>query len=809
VRDALRRDLRHAWRRLILDRTFSIIAGATLAIGIGATTALYSVLDSALLRPLPFRDAEELVYVWGTWGPERQIRGASYPEAMDWRESARSVAEFSIYDETTLTMARPGGPARQIEAEVVSPGFFEMLGVGAVLGRGLLPEDDVPNSAAVVVIGDGLWRSEFGASRDIVGQTVHFDGRPFTIAGVMPPGFLGLSFDTEAWTSLAATYPDNINDRGQRWLAAVARVAPGFTVAAAQNDMDRVTSLLEQRYPEINEQRSARLIPLREAYLESTGSLILILFAAVSFLLLIACVNVTNLQVVRGLARTPELSLRSALGAGRLKLVRQLLVEGVVVALAGAVFGTLMAFWGLDALLSAVPQGALPPFVQASMNLRAIGFAVLVALLCGALATLAPALKITSGQLARNLVSGSRVAVSVAGTGKRVGLQHVLVTIECALAVVVLIGAGLLVRSFRELATVDTGFAARAIVAARVDLPAVSYDSLGRLRVAETIQRELLERPGIIDVQVTSDAPLRGWESAAILQREGFDRDRIRYYRHSVTPGYFAMLEISRIAGRGFTEYDRPDTDPVVIVSRTMAARLWPAEDPVGKRILLDNTGALYSVVGVVDDVRQRQIRTTPGDPTEDPDIYFPLAQRPVASFELLVRASERPAQTLAVLRDVAANVDASLALYNTETLEEALRRQTATDRFGSLLLAVFAVLSLVLASVGIYGVMAFFVGQRRREMAIRMAFGASPGAVGLLILRHGATILVAGAVAGTILAGIATRVLAAFLFNVRPIDPATFGIALLVMILAGLAAVHVPARRAIRSSPSLALGAE
>lgn len=807
--DSLLRDLRHGGRRLRRDRTFSLIAGATLAVGIGATTALYSVLDTALLRPLPFRDAAELVYVWGTWGPDRQVRGVSYPESEDWRANARSFSEFSIYYEQPLTLA-VGDVARKVQGEVVSPGYFEMLGADVLLGRKLEAGDAVPNAAPAVVIGEGLWRSAFGSSADVVGQTVRLEGRPFTVVGVAEPGFLGLSFRAEAWTTLTAVSPEMVTARGARWMAVVARLAPSVTPAAAQSDMERVARNLEATYPELNADRSARVVTLRDEYLSSTRSLILILFGAVVFLLVIAIVNVTNLQLVRGLGRAAELSLRNALGASRARLVQQLLVEGVLVALAAAVVGCVLAFWGLETLIAFLPQGALPPFVTVRMEARAIAFATVVSVGAGTLATLAPALRVTRGQLAKTLVTGARVSVSVAGTGRRVGLQQVLVTAECALAVLVLIGAGLLVRSFRELTRIDPGFEATDAVVARIDLPFIEFDVDARRRIARTIAETLRELPGIQDVQITSDAPLRGNSSAAILQREGFDQDRIRFYRHSVTPGYFAQLGIPLRAGRAFTEFDGPDTDPVAIASQELARRLWPREDPIGRRVRLGGEGGpLVTIVGVVADVRQRVLRVAPDDPGEDPDLYFALAQLPPASFDVVMRGSPTPGQMLTMLRETLARLAPSVALYSAGTLATAIHAQSARERFGSLVLATFAICALVLAAVGIYGIMAFFVGQRRREMAIRLAFGATPGSIGLLVVRHGLTILGVGAIAGTLIAAAATRVLGAFLYNVRPIDPATFAVALLVLAAAGLAALQVPVIRAVRSEPAHALGGD
>ena len=805
--EALWRDLQHAARRVVRDRTFAVIAGGTLAVGVGATTALYSVLDSALLRPLPFRAASELVWVWGTSGPDRDIRGASFPEAMEWRELARSLSELSVYQEATFTLSEAGSAARQVAGEVVQAGWFEMLGATPMLGRVLDRNDDIPRAATSLVIGHGLWQSLFGGDRDVIGRTVQLDGRPFTIVGVMPRGFLGISFGSEAWISFAARYPDRIATRGTRWLGVIARRAPGVGTAAAQVDMDRVAGLLDQRFPEVD-RRGVRLIGMRDAYLSSTGALILILFGAVLFLLLIACVNVTNLQVVRGLARVQELSLRNAIGASRARLVQQLCVEGVVVALAGAAVGTVLALWGLQAMLAVLPEGALPPFVDARLNGRAIAFAVTVAVASGVLATLAPALRITRGPLARRLVSGTRTVVAFGSTGRSVGLQHILVAGECALAIVVLIGAGLLVKSFRELTRIDTGFNAAGVVAARVDLPA-SRDADERARFVGRLLDRLRAYPGIATVAATSDAPLRGASAAYILRREGADADRVRYYRHSVTPEYFGMLSIPIIAGRAFTPDDRANTLPVAIASRALAARLWPGQDPIGRFVLLEGLSVPVEVVGVAMDVRQRALRTAPGDPGQDPDLYVPWSQHPATVVDVLVRGVMAPSAVLATMRTDLRDIDASLALYATGTLESAIHDQTATDRFGSLVLGIFAALALALASVGIYGVMSFFVAQRRREMAIRLALGATPLSVGALVLKHGVLMLVLGGLAGTIVAAIATRVLAALLYNVQPIDALTFVSAASVLIVSGLVALQVPALRALRVQPGSALGGE
>jgi putative ABC transport system permease protein len=373
--------------------------------------------------------------------------------------------------------------------------------------------------------------------------------------------------------------------------------------------------------------------------------------------------------------------------------------------------------------------------------------------------------------------------------------------------VVVLIGAGLLVRSFRELTGVDTGFNGKSVVAARLELPDVAYGAAARARFAELLLARLGERPGITRVALTTDAPLRSNSTAATLRREEVETDRIRYYRHSVTPDYFGLLAIPITAGRAFTAADHEGSLPVAIASTTLARRLWAGSDPIGKRIIAG--GTVLTIIGVAGDVRQRQLRTTPGDPTDDPDLYFPFAQRTDDAFDILVRGALPAAQLIEIVRRDVAFLDPGLAPYATGTLDGALRDQTATDRFGSLLLSVFAVLALGLAGVGIYGVMAFFVSQRRREMAIRLALGATPRSVGGLVIRHGAAMLLLGGIAGTIGAALAARVLGAFLYNVQPVDRFTFSAALLVLLITGLLAVSVPARRALRLDPGRALGTE
>lgn len=801
-------DLRFAVRQLLRNPGFTVTAVLTIALAIGTATATFSIVNAALLKSLPFREPERLEFIWGTHGPEHEIRGASFLEVQDWREQSRTFADISVYNETSLNLSDQDRTVAHVEAEIVSANYFRLLGIGAAAGRTFTPEDDrIPDKHPVAVISHDLWANRLGHDTALVGGTLTLNDRVYTVVGVMPPGFRGLSFDTEVWIPammVSAIRPvDVLTNRGERWLGAVGRLKPGASRASAQADLDRIAARLGDAYPKFNTDRGARLTSLSEYHLGTTKSLLMVLFGAVIFLTLIACVNVANLQLVRAAGRHREIAIRSALGAGRRRVLRQLLTEGMVLALLGAAGGVVLAFWGMKALIPLVPAGVLPGYVAVALDGTVLGFSLLLGGICGVVFGLVPALKSSRPDLSQALKTWAPSSSRASGKGGRVSAQQILVVCQVALALVLLIGAGLMIRSFRERLSVDPGFLPDGLISARVALPESKYRPEDQVRFSEELVERLRALPAVQSAAVGSDLPLRGNSSAGILLVEDGDREGIRYYRHRVTPEYFSTLHIPLLIGRPFTRHDREDQPRVAIASEAMARRLWPGADPVGKRISLSGpSGPWVTVIGVTANAKYRDLTADPMDPAMGPDLYLPFAQSPDPDAEVVVRSSRDPVALTAVIQREVAAIDPGLPIFRAEPMTATLAQQTANDRFGAFLLALFSGMALVLAAIGIYGVLAFVVRGSRRDIAIRMAIGANQDEVVGLVVRQGMIMAFVGVALGLTFALLATRALSALLFGVTATDPVTFGAISLLIGFVMLLASYLPARTAARVDP-------
>ena len=806
-------DIRYAFRTLRTRPGFAATIIGTLALGIGASTAMFSIVDAALLRRLPFEDASRLVVLWGVAGPARDVRGASIPEARDWGAGTQSLTETSIYDETALNLRTLDGAVR-VEAEMVSPTYFSLVGARAALGRTFIAEEDrSPDTHPVVVISDRLWRERFAADPKVVGQAITLNDRSLTVTGIMPPGFNGISFDTDVWFPAMMVSLTNgagaVESRLGRWLMVLGRLRPGVTIEDAQRDLDRVAARLAADYPETNTDRGVQVMSMRESYLGSTRTLVTMLFAAVIVFLLIACANVTGLQLVRATARRREIAVRLALGADRRRLIRQLLVEALVLSLLGGAAGALLAYWAVDGLLPFIPAGLLPGYADVGVNGRVFAFSFTLALAAGAICGLAPALLSARQDITDALRDGAHTA-SASGLGRirRPGMHQLLVTVEVALALVLLVAAGLMVRTFQGQLRVSPGFDPTAVLTARLALPA-RYTPEQRALFATELARRLNDLPGVASASVSSDLPLSGFTTAAAFALPG-SAERIRYFRHYVTPDFFSTLGIPIARGRAFTAADARGAPSVVILSESGARRLFPGEDPIGRTLPLRAGASLEAtVVGVARDVRFRDLTTNIAAPRAEPDLYFPYAQRTDAEIQLAVRSASEGLISAETLRQEVAALDPSLPVHAVAPLTESVHRQTATARFGSLMLGVFSVVALLLAAIGLYGVIAFVVGLSRREIAIRMALGAEAAAVRGLVVRNAMALVVAGIVAGLAAAALVMGSLRDLLFSVSPRDPLTFGIVAVTVLAVAWLASYVPARRAAQVEPQLALKSE
>ena len=806
-------DFRLAARSLRRQPTFVATVVLTLALGIGATVAIFGLVDAALLRRLPFERPEGILMLQGVAGPERAVRGASIPEIIDWRDRSRTLAAVSVYDNPSLNLRSEDGAAR-VQAEMVSPSFFSILGVHAALGRTFRPEEDqVPDRDAVIVISDRMWKERFGGFADVLGKTAILNDRAFTVVGVMAPGFAGLTFATDVWfpaSMVGITGSSSVlTNRGTRYLGALGRLRDGTSIEAARRDLDRVAAELAVEYSASNKDRGVELVPMRDFYLGNTARILQMLLAAVGLLLLIACANVASLQLVRATSRGREVALRLALGAGRARLVRQLLAESMLLALLGGIGGVLVAVWGTQALLPLVPPGVLPPFATAHVDFRLLAFASVLCLGCGLVVGILPAWRSARRDPALALREGGRASSGGIGKGRNAGAQQTFVVGEIALALVLLIGAGLVARSLSRQLAVDPGIRTEGVLAAQLSLPLSRYTPATRVQFYDRLMARLRESPMVSAVAIGSDLPMRGNTSAAILNVPGRP-EHVRYYVHRVSPGYLATLGIPLVRGRDFTAADDSTTSPVAMVSEAMARRFWPDRDPVGQQFQLGSAGGngpMVTIVGVARTARFRDLTTNLLAPTSEPDVYFPLTQRPALGLELAVKARNGDATSVAsAVREAVQSIDPSLPAYALSPIVDAVRAQTGAARFASVAMGAFSVIALALAAIGIYGVMAYLVSLGRREIAIRMALGASRATVVMNTVRHAVTLALVGAVLGVVGAVASTRLLDSLLFGVTALDPATFAVVSVVVLLTAAGASWLPSRRASGVDPQEAL---
>ena len=806
------RDLRMALRGLRRAPAFSTIVVLTLSLGVGTSTAVFTVVDAAMLRALPFRDAERMVVLQGVAGPERSVRAASYLETRDWAARSRATTHLATYDVQEIATSWEGG-ADRVRVETVAASYFPLLGARPALGRVFgAAEDSVPDRDAVAVISHDLWQRRYAADPGVLGGTLRLNRRPFTIVGVMPPGFRGIDFEAEAWIPAAMISIVRpiaaMEDRGSRWLSAVARLRPGLSLDEAQRDLDRVSRELAAQHPETHRDRWAQAVPFRELALGDAAPMLRALFAAALLLMAVACVNVAALQLVRGTARERQIAIFRALGAGAARVMGHSVAEGLLLAAAGGAGGVLAAQLVLAWLVPRLPDGVLPAFAAPTLDSRALLFAVAAAGASGILSGMLPAMR-RSTDLAPQLRQGAPAAAG-SGLGRiaRPRGQQFLVMAEVAVSLVLLVGAGLLGRTLLQLSRVDPGFGAEGQVAFALELPGAQYPSTGRAAVARRLHDELAALPRVEAVAVGSDLPLRGSASAGMLFTPRQSEEGVRFYRHRVLPDWFAALGIPIERGRGFNDADDADAPLVAIVSRSAARRLWGDAPAVGQRFSLESSteGPWIEVVGVAGDVRHRDLTTDLLAMGSEPDVYFPFAQSTDNDLQIAVQTSAGPEAMQPSLRAAVARVDAALPLLRLQTLDESLRAQTAVRRLGGLLLGTFAAAALALAALGLYGVVAYAVGASWREIALRLALGGRAASVVALIVRQGMTLVALGVAIGIAASLAVSGALAGLLFQVPGRDPFTYVAVSLLLGGIALVATLVPAWRASRLEPQAVL---
>ncbi|MDT8369053.1 MAG: ABC transporter permease [Longimicrobiales bacterium] len=809
---ALVRDFRVALRGFAKRPGFSAIVVGTLALGIGAVTAIFTVVNAAMIRALPFEEADELVFVQGAFNaPEGpRIRGGSPPEIEEWRRLNRSFTDIAAMDADGKTLTGPDGAAERLTGQEVDEGYFEILRVTPLRGRLFSGDEYRTDAAPAVLIGEDLWERRFGRDEEILGRSLLLDDRPWTVVGVLPSSVRGTSLTAEYWVPLVSNIGvERLDERGSRWLSAVARLAPGVTIDAAQADMDAVTARLEAEHPADNLDRIAVVQPLREVYLGSTRTLLWVLLGAAGLLLVIASANVANLMLVRATSRSTETLLRRALGAGRPALIRHSLVESFTLTAAGAVGGVLLGVVGARLLVSAVPDALVPAYVDvrpdATVLVEVIGILAIVAVVMA----LAPVLLAERQDLAGGLraESGRR---TVGGAGR---IANALVAGEVGLAILLLVGAGLMVTSLRAQLGVDPGFEYENLASFAIQLPPETYpDAATRLAGLADLESRLLEIPGVEGVTWGADAaPLRGGSSASYIWTNDGARvdDRIRFYFHRVRPGWFETLGVEMRGGRAL---DASDTGEITttVISEAFAARHFAGKDPIGQSLYLGNPeeGApVLTVVGVARSVHWRDITTDLVAGPTDPDIWITDNGQP--GLEIVVRTAGEPAPLLPRMVEAVHAFDPDVPVLNPTPMSTFLDLQTAQARFGSLLLGVFSVLAATLAAVGLYGVLSFAVGRRRHEIAVRIALGADRARVQRMVVLDGLGVTAAGLAFGLLAAAFASRSLEAFLYAVEPVDIGTYvGVTALMAGVATLAA-WLPARRATRTDPQRVLAGD
>ena len=814
--ETLLQDLRYGIRMLTKKPGFTAVAVLALALGVGANSAIFSVVNGVVLRALPYKNPESLMMVWSRRVSLQAATGSSeFPvsaaDFLAWRDQNQAFTQIAAFHSQPFNITGAGEP-EFLGGVRSSADLFSLLGIEAQLGRTFLPEEDQPGAGHVVIISHGLWERRFGSDPQIIGQKLTLNDDPYTVVGVMPAGFqfprkgempAGYQFPRQAelYTPLAWT-PVQAGNRGRNFLAVVARLKPEVTLAQAQVDMDAIAGRLTEQYPQSNTNKDVLLVPLHQQVVGKVRTALLVLLGAVGFVLLIACANVANLLLARAASRQKEIAIRTALGASRSRIVRQLLTESILLALTGGTLGLLLSMWGID-LLVAISPANLPRVDAISVDARVFGFTLAVSLLTGIVFGLVPAIQASKPDVNEALKEGGRAS----STGHN-RFRSVLVASEVALSLVLLIGAGLMIRSFVRLLNEGPGLNPENVLTLDVGLLRTKYTGAQQVAFFQQVIERMRALPSVKSAGAVYPLPLSGAEEGMGFGIEGrppaAPGESFIAGPRCVSPDYFNVMGIALLRGRELSERDGMDTPRVLVINEAMAARYFSDEDPIGKRVAFDQLNGAPNwreIVGLARDVKHSALDSKP-----QPEMYIPFTQFPSFFMTLVVRASGDPRNLVTAARAEVLAVNKNQPISNVHTMEELLSNSIAQRRFNMLLLSIFAGAALLLAAVGIYGVMSYSVAQRTHELGVRMALGAPTSHVLTLVVKQGMTLSLAGVGIGLAAAFALTRILASLLYGVSATDPLTFSMIALLLASVSLVACYLPARRATKVDPMIAL---
>jgi putative ABC transport system permease protein len=795
-------DLQYGLRAHLKKPSFSLLAVLTLALGIGANSTIFSFVNGILIRPLPFKAPDALVMLDET-APKRNIdsMGVSFPNFVDWRQRNHVFEDVAAYDDRSFTLT-DGGEPEQLAGGRLSQGLLEILGVAPMLGRTFASAEDSPGGNPVVILGHGLWQRRFSGDPNIIGKTVMINSASRTVIGVMPAGFRFPEV-ADLWVPLALD--DKVWTRTDRGLSAIARLKPGVTIEQARPEMAAVAGQIEQENPVTNEGMSVSVTEVRQALVGDYRRALLILLGGVCLVLLIACANIANLLLARASSRHREMAIRAAIGASRGRIVRQLITESLVLSAVGGAAGLLLAMWGLHLLLAAIPI-EFPYWMKFSLDGRVVGFTVAVSLLTGIIFGTAPALAASKVDLNDALKEGGRSGVDGARGGR---LRSLLVVAEVALSLVLLVGAGLMMRSFIRLQNADSGLNAKNVLTMVVPLPSAKYKTPEQ---RSDFFQHLLERiqalPGVESAGAVSRLPLSGSAWGRSLTVEGRPvlpvGQAVMINHFVVTPDYRKTMGITLLRGRDFTNVDSKDAPKVTMIDQRLAEEYWPDEDPIGKRVRFgppEDNEPWHTIVGVVGEVRHQRL-----DRATRKSVYLPALQVPLGEMAITVRTRTDPESMTAAVRNQVRDLDPQQPVMSVNTMTDVIAKSIWQQRLYAILFGVFAVMALILASIGIYGVISYVVTQRTHEIGIRLALGAQAGDVLRLVVRQGMTLTIIGLVIGLAASFALTRLMASLLFSVSATDPMTFVAISALLAFVAFLACYIPARRATKVDPMIAL---